>query len=150
MKLVDFRLRKLKVDKNNVIIEYQKNGSDESITSNKKIAPHPDMRDKLNKLREYVLEVFCIDDDQLENVVVNGISISERKDKKILSVQSVFTTQTNSKASLVTPIITFEDETYHTGTKLEAQVNIIAEEAFNYLFGKKQAQQSLELETKEE
>lgn len=150
MKIADFQLHKLKIDNKTVVVEYSKRGSDESITSINKNLPHPDMRERLNKFRQYIIEVFHIEEGNDDSITVNGISLSSRKDVPILVVMSSWTTDTGQKAALTCPVITYDNESFSECPKLEAYINLLTEEAFGYLFGKKQAQQSLDLDTKEE
>jgi hypothetical protein len=150
MKIADFQLHKLKLDSKTVVIEYNKRGSDESITSTKKELPHPDMREKLNKFRPYIMEVFKIEEGNEDCITVNGISVSSRKDVPILVVMASWTTNAGQKATLTCPVITYDNESFEECSELEAYVNLLNEECYGYLFGKKQAQQSLELESKED
>lgn len=143
MKQIDFNLKKLKLDSKTVVITYTKTGSDEEIQSTKKNLPHPDMRMKLSKLKPIISNVLNMTGDNKDSFIINGIVLSELQSKSQVMILSQFVTMTGHKISINSHNIPFDGDDYTEQHNIETNVNVIIEEVYLYLFGKKQAQLDL-------
>ena len=139
----EFRLRKVKIDQKSVMVVYNQEGSVEEITSNKKVASHPDLKGALQVLCTLMTEVFDMPEDNQNKFTINGITLSEKKGTSQVLIMAVFETPTGMKTSLNTPNILLSGEDYVEQEKLEKRIEIIINEVWSYLFENKQAQQDL-------
>ena len=84
----DFRLKKVKIEKNQVIVDYTSIGSDKEYTEKSKVVPHPDLKTKLNNFISLVLEVFDMPEDNKEMITINGMVCSEKGNSEQVMILS--------------------------------------------------------------
>lgn len=138
-------------------------------------AVHPDLSDLYKDLRPIVARVFNINsflsmieasdfkaseeqieiarscaDSILQKINVTQISISGSDDRKGVVITSSYECSNGQVSCLNTPRIMFGTDSYGFEEELEAIVNKIENEVYEYLFNGKKAQQELFGESKEE
>ncbi len=104
---------------------------------------HPDLLDALNALRPIVSDVFGFNDEQAEKIDVRGVSWSGEGAREGVVVTCTFETVNGQKVALNTPRIVLSACSYGFEEEFVSLLNVVIDEAYEYLFNGKQAQLSL-------
>lgn len=150
MKKEDFRLKKVKVEKNLVTVDYTSVGSEKEFTEKSKVIPHPDLKTALAKFITLVLEVFDMPEDNQEMVTVNGIVCSEKGNSDQVMVLSSYEVASGSKVALNTPNISMDTDHWDAQGTMGEITDEVEEECYKYLFDNKAAQLTMDLEEDQE
>jgi len=146
MKKELFRLKKVKVEKNLVTINYKSNSSDKEYTEKSKIQPHPDFINALKKFGPLVAEVFDMPEENKDKLTINGIVISEKNDSEQVMVLSTFETMSGAKVAINTPNISMETDHWAGQGTLGEDSDGVVDECYQYLFKNKAAQLVIPME----
>lgn len=146
MKRESFKLKKVKVDKNLVTIDYSIDGSDKEYTEKCKTTPHPDLRNALDAFKPLIAEVFDMTEENEEHFTINGIIVSEKKDTEMVMILGSYETASGAKSAINSPLISMDDDCWENQKTLGEKTDSVVDECFEYLFNNKSAQLSLSLE----
>jgi hypothetical protein len=147
MKREQFKLRKVKIEKKTVTIDYNIIGNDDDDQKVSPRVPHPDLKSALAKLKPLMCQVFDMPDGNDEKFVINGVVISEKKNDEQIMVLSTFTTMSGSRVAMNTPNISTGTDHWETQATLGEDIDKVVDECYEYLFNSKAAQQELPLES---
>lgn len=163
-----FDLRKAKVNKEGVYVEFHEGGTDPGI--NKKdgdYQPHPDLQDSLDGLKNYMAQCLGIlegwdfarenlkeNSDALEEAMrkyeatidlckVNGITILGDGESKGVKITGSLKTPGGGSTGLATPKITFGQSKLGYEVEVETLVEKVVEEVYKYRFNGKKLQTSI-------
>ena len=140
MKREDFRLKKVKVEKNLVTIDYNISGSEKEYTEKSKSTPHPDLRVALAKFVALVSQVFGMPEENQKSITVNGIVSTVRKESEFALILASYTTESGAMVALNTPNISMDTDIWPGQEKMGEIVDEISDESFKYLFENKFSQ----------
>jgi len=146
MKQTDFRLKKVKVEKNLVTVDYTSVGSDKEYTEKSKVVPHPDLKAALTKFTDLVLEVFDMPEDNQELVTVNGIVCSQKNNSEQVMVLSSYETASGAKVAINTPNISLDTDHWTAQQTMGEIAYEVEVECYKYLFDNKAAQLEMPFE----
>jgi hypothetical protein len=149
-KRVSFMMKKIHVDKKNVIITYNLSGSDKTMTVTGKDSPHPDMHIALRVFRPLMVEMFEQHNSEGVEYSINGITLSSLKGKEQVLISTTYTLKSGQKVCINSPNVRLEGDDWENQKEIELQVQKVEDEAFEYLFNNKQAQLSIEDNMEEE
>ena len=136
----DFRLKKVKVEKNLVTIDYNISGSEKEYTEKSKATPHPDLRVALAKFTALVSQVFGMPEENQEAITINGIVSTYKKDSEFALIMASYRTESGAMVALNTPNISMDTDYWPGQEKMGEVVDDISDESFKYLFENKSSQ----------
>ena len=144
-KKANFELKKFKFTEKNTIAEYlylheEKNEKRNYIVKTPAKA-HPDLWSLFNQLREYVCREFYIEPtpENLLQVDVNSISVENR----LCVISVTFDTLHGKKVSVSTSKINLDDNETGLEEEIDAIIDAVNDEVFQYLFKDKRADPEL-------
>ena len=112
-------------------------------TENNSSDIHPDLRDAIARLREFVVDAFAFPKELAEKIEIRGVAWSGGGDGAGVVITSVLEAVNGQKTALNTPRIKLSAESFGFEPDLEDAANSIKEEVYKYLFEGKRAQLSL-------
>jgi hypothetical protein len=98
------------------------------------------MRAKLSLMNPLIADIMCTDEDKFN---INGIVLSAIKERPQVMILAQFVTNSGHKIVINSHNIMYDGTDYKDQDKVEAIVNAITTEVYEYLFGRKQAQLDL-------
>jgi len=147
-KKTNFTLKKFKIKDGKVVTDYNylHDENPDSETREYKgvkipLQPHPDLVSLYNQLREYVLKDFYIEStpENLMQVDVTSVSV----DNRLCIINAEFDTLHGSKVNISTSKINLDDNETSLESEIDAVLDSIHDEAFEYLFRGKRADPTL-------
>lgn len=150
MKRENFKLKKVKVEKNLVTIDYSIDGSDKEFTEKCKTSPHPDLYKALGVFKPLMVQVCDMPEENDEKFAINGIVITEKKGTEFVMILSSYTVESGSKIAINSPLISMDTDYWQDQEKLGENSDMVVDECFEYLFKNKAAQLQIILEEDKE
>lgn len=105
--------------------------------------PHPDFKDALAMLTQYVGEIFYLKPEQTCNLEIRGIALSGSGEKEAVIVNAILKTFNGSKTAINTPRIVLGSQSYGFEPEIAKIVERVKTETYSYLFEGKRAQLSI-------
>ena len=150
MKRENFKLKKVKIEKNLVIIDYSIDGSDKEFTEKCKTQPHPDLHKALDIFKPLMGQVCDMPEENDEKFAINGIILAEKKDSEFVMILSSYTVESGSKIAINSPLISMETDYWQDQEKLGENSDRVVDECFEYLFKNKVSQLQMPFEEDKE